>query len=344
MKGITDIDEGTLRRVDWQEIFPPVIFFRVFSAALNPFALALLSAVLAFVVLFGRFEITISPSLLSDQMQLVTPPFVVSMGLKINRLIALAILLFFWLIYARTAAVELTSTSRSSFGRSACFAFRKYRSVLLAMLIPFVAFLLCTLATMLFVFLCKVIPLFLPFVWLGCFGLLLSLLLLVFGLPLMVSAVAVDKSDGFDALARAVSYITQRPLHLIIYLFLATIPAGIGYKIIEGIVKGATSVYIGLHAHCGIILDITGIWWTFWALTVSLLPVAFLFLFSVNSSVAIYLMLRRSTDGTPMDEYKTDAAGRPKRRLPAMETDSLGAPILPLRSVPEEDTTDAGAV
>ncbi|MDR2761113.1 MAG: hypothetical protein LBB88_00760 [Planctomycetaceae bacterium] len=39
MKELKDIDEGTIRRIDWQELIPPVLLFRVFSVSIGGRAL-----------------------------------------------------------------------------------------------------------------------------------------------------------------------------------------------------------------------------------------------------------------------------------------------------------------
>ena len=59
MKKITDIDEGTIRRIDWQTLVPPTILFRAFSATFKPtflFLGAILAAILATWVGFRPFE------------------------------------------------------------------------------------------------------------------------------------------------------------------------------------------------------------------------------------------------------------------------------------------------
>jgi hypothetical protein len=63
----------------------------------------------------------------------------------------------------------------------------------------------------------------------------------------------------------------------------------------------------------------------FWAKMVLMIPVAYLFAWFWTSSVAIYLLLRRSVDATPLNEVYRVAP--PKvRTLPTIKQDEHGAP------------------
>ena len=58
-----------------------------------------------------------------------------------------------------------------------------------------------------------------------CWGLLLAVVLLglLLGWPLMWATIGVERSDAFDSVSRCYAYVYQRPLHLVFYLFVASL-------------------------------------------------------------------------------------------------------------------------
>ena len=145
-----------------------------------------------------------------------------------------------------------------------------------------------------------------------------------FGWMLLFAAVSTDGSDGFDAISRMFSYIYQRPLHYIFYWFCSGILGWLGFlflifmtdflvgSVCENIARGNINPLVDVIV-------------SFWSNVISLLPTAYAFSWFWTSSVAIYLLLRRSVDATPFIEvYRVEP---PKvRTLPTIKPDERGAP------------------
>ena len=142
---------------------------------------------------------------------------------------------------------------------------------------------------------------------------------LAVGWMLLFAAVSTDGSDGFDAISRMFSYIFQRPLHYILYWICSGILGCLGYLFVFFI----SSCVVGM-ADAIASGDSTGIA-AFWVGLIWLLPTAYAFAWFWTSSVAIYLLLRRSVDATPLTEVYRVVP--PKvRTLPVIQQDERGAP------------------
>ena len=91
-----------------------------------------------------------------------------------------------------------------------------------------------------------VLALVIGFVW-GLYlfwGILLALVLaaLWFGWPLAWSAIAVERSDAFDAASRAAAYVYQRPLRLIFYVIVASVLGFCGQMVVSGLAKAGSEL------------------------------------------------------------------------------------------------------
>jgi hypothetical protein len=139
--------------------------------------------------------------------------------------------------------------------------------------------------------------------------------------PLATIAIAAEKSDGFDALARGVSYATRRPLHLIFYAVLAAALTAVGAGFVGWASETARGFYVGAFGGDG------GPCGGFWNLALFALPASYCCVSAVVYTSAIYLALRRSVDGTPFDAFAADGSERKARRLRPILQDAQGAPV-----------------
>ncbi len=186
------------------------------------------------------------------------------------------------------------------------------------------------------------------------FSLLMGLLLVgvIFGWPLMWGTISAEGTDAFDALSRSYAYVYQRPFH---YLFYAVVALALGYGGVYAALAFAQAVlYLGAWslswwtgteraAEVFAALRIppensTGAaTWVFWANATSALVVAYAASYFWTSWTAIYFLLRRTTDATPMDavylEEQLDT-----RPLPQLKKDSAGVPVV---EEPEDATEEA---
>ncbi|MDD3587475.1 MAG: hypothetical protein PHQ75_09855 [Thermoguttaceae bacterium] len=346
-KGITDIDEGTIRRIDWQELLPVSLLVRVFSLSLSPFAICLLALFFAFYA-FGvsipnplDFWIpsrdaqmmlwSFSPSTILSCFSRLRPP------LDANFLVAVVYAvtgLFLWLVFARSLAVRIASTQRSSFFQSLTFAGQKFKSVLLALALPAIAIAFLGLILKLS-FAMESLDgsfrqlnhaLFPLFMIVACAKTFL-VLLTICAIPLIISAVATDASDGFDAFSRAVSYLTQRPLHFICYAYISLWFCAIGCRILAYGISLVGNEYVLAICHSKPIDSSQ--WMYLWSCFFYFILLGFISYSVVCASTAIYFMLRRSVDGTPLDNFLSTDSHKPSRRLQPIIRDAQGAPVTP---------------
>lgn len=362
MKGITDLDEGTLRRVDWLELAPATILAQAFSATFKTSFLLL--GALAIALFATAAGATKTPDVgawgdcpFSASVRCVgalgahcggaTDPATDSAailaasasasegagtetGTKPTRgavcaahTVALLAAIWFALAIARTTTARLATSGRSSTAASLKFATLRLKSLFIPALAPllFAAALGATGAVSKFaagsgVLAAVAAPIsalaFWAFVVLGA--------LTTVAFPLATVAVAAEKSDGFDALARGVSYATRRPLHLIFYAVLAAILTSVGAGLVGWASETARGWFVGAFVD-------GGAWVEFWNLALFSLPASYCGVSAVVYTSAIYLALRRSVDGTPFDAFAADGSDRKARRLRKILQDGQGAPV-----------------
>ncbi len=161
------------------------------------------------------------------------------------------------------------------------------------------------------------------------------LVLLVAAGPLLYPAIAIEGTDGFDAISRAFGYVLGRPwrwllfnlimlvygamtyllLGLVIDLILTVIHGCVGWWVIRDVSPGLNRLDAifpapqGHHVAEGVPWSQLGIWdkvtagmigsWVY--LTRSLLG-AYAISFYMTANTWIYLLLRRGTDGTELDD------------------------------------------
>ncbi len=328
MKQITDIDEGTVRRIDWVELVPPTLFFRAFSATFKPTFLAICACIAALCApAFGFYQV------LSDDLcdggrvfrfsfEYLTwrgegSPYwllYACVGGFVGLILALAI--------SRATVVRLTSSARSSTVASLKFAIKKIPSLVLPFALPVIVLfafyigLICVGKLGVFGEICA--PLTVLFVVASV--LLLAIFTVAF--PMAVTAVAAENCDCFDAISRGISYTTQRLLFWCFYMAFGVILTVLGYLICEAViglcVLGFDSVYYPIDTR----------WLSYWRMTLLWTPAAYVLLSAVVYTNAAYILLRRSVDGTPFDSCALDLTKTKPRQLREVLLDGKGAPEL----------------
>ncbi|GHT18395.1 hypothetical protein FACS1894189_6260 [Planctomycetales bacterium] len=380
-----DLGEGTIRRIDWQELLPVTLLLRIFNVAvsLRILFLALIGVLITlgagtFIAersviqnpaqpilrhvqwsptnhlcfgqdaryvsifhdkqtCFQRLERSVLlPWLFFGQtgMQFlsVEPMSWSERGIKISWFV-LVLLIWTYIggVICRSAAVRLTIDELESVQNLRRFMRQRGTGFLTSITLIVLGILCCLIPIKIAGWLFAVpglnylvaalfpIPLF--------FGFLAVILAvgLWFGWSLLFAAVATDGSDGFDAISRLFSYIYQRPLHYLVYWIYCGILGFLGYLLVS--LFANTTVYLtirtsGFSAPDSVIIE--GMI-TIWCGLVTWLPLAYLFAWFWTSSVAIYLLLRRSVDATPFNEvYRLEPVK--VRTLPEIKLDEKGAP------------------
>lgn len=363
MKGITDLDEGTLRRVDWLELAPATILAQAFSATFKTSFLLLGALGIALfataagatktpdVGAWGGCPLATSVRCVgalgahcggatneaTDSAAILAAPAPASEGTKTEagtkptrgavcaaHTVALLAAVWFALAIARTTTARLATSGRSSTAASLKFATLRLKSLFIPAAAPllFAAAIWATGAVAKFAagsgaLAAVAAPIsalaFWAFVVLGA--------LTTVAFPLATVAVAAEKSDGFDALARGVSYATRRPAHLIFYAVLAALLTAVGAGLVGWASEAARGLYVGAFGGDG------GAWVEFWNLALFALPASYCGVSAVVYTSAIYLALRRSVDGTPFDAFAADGSERKARRLRPILQDAQGAPV-----------------
>jgi len=348
---ISDVDEGTVRRVDWQELVPPTIFFRAFPAtfkvsflilgalgiALFAFAFGFRGQASPYFDPFGMDEPTATRD--SDSSAAKASPFSLvefstwNQATRIDNertwapivwILGFVVALLFALAVSRTTLARLTTTSRSSTLSSLRFAILKAPSLIVPVLIPSVLAFSLYLSGI-FVAKCGGVgELCAPIVAAALFALFVLTLVTSCSTPLALSAIAADRSDGFDATSRAISYLTQRFAFWLLYYFFAAILTLVGLAITESVTRVVLWFFNEIY---GSTLRFEA-WTNFWRLVLIAVPTAYLYVSFVVYSNAIYVALRRSVDGTPYDECAFESNGEKPRKLRRILQDVKGAPVL----------------
>jgi hypothetical protein len=234
----------------------------------------------------------------------------------------------------RMVAVRLTLDESEPLGRVLLFLRKRGTSFVSAPLLMLLGILCCFLPVkiagwmMAVPFLNYVVAILfpIPFVF-ACLTIFMALVLTV-GCMLLFAAVSTDGSDGFDAISRMFSYVCQRPLHYLLYWICCIILGWLGFVLIE------FPVFAAIQLCWKTVPADFEFFVTFWAGLFTLIPFAFIYSWFWTSSVAIYLVLRRSVDATPFSEvYRV--VPPTIRTLPTIKPDEHGAPEI----VPPESST-----
>ncbi|HET6424782.1 MAG TPA: hypothetical protein VFG20_13925 [Planctomycetaceae bacterium] len=249
---------------------------------------------------------------------------------------------FFGVALCRCAATEFCRDEGAEFRGSVQLAIRQLGAPLGALATPMVGIMMLGALIALLA-----IPAFIPAlggVWLrvvspaiSLLGIAASVILLVLPIlwPLMIAAVAVDDSDGFDAFSRSFSFVTSHP-----WMTAGLVAAAYG-------VIWAASAVIGQ----GVVM---AAWFVAWsadwtasdiALTDSLMPATQWWLqlsaralqTSLFWSLAtvVYLLLRQVTDGKPLDQLTGyDEPPRPREDFPVVGIPAMNPPASADASAP----------
>ena len=168
---------------------------------------------------------------------------------------------------------------------------------------------------------------FLPLI----FSLLMALILIgvAAGWPLMYATISAEGSDAFDGLSRTYSYVYDRPLHYLWYAFVAVIYGTIliafvsllfsltiylaGWSVASGLgPAGMRDLYSAAPEHLGGTAAwrprsgyqpaMGGILAGAWLNLAALLQAGFAYSYFWTATTIIYFLLRKSDDGTDLDE------------------------------------------
>lgn len=176
-------------------------------------------------------------------------------------------------------------------------------------------------------------------------GLMMAILLLglLFGWPLMPSAVAAEEGDGFDALSRSYSYVNQRRSYYLFMILLAWLLGIAGLIFVDVIARLVIELALwalGFTAPAGVLRTVFATGGTdasmfavsahaFWFAFIGLLAHAWIYSYFWSSASIIYLLLRHDVDGTPLHD------------LPWLPPAAEGAPVLEPAPVPGPAETPA---
>ncbi len=249
-------------------------------------------------------------------------------------------------VVSRSAALQITIGQYARWSQLRAFLNWRLRSYFAAVLIPVVGLAFCGFAVSIAGWLTFIpvvgfltallfpIALFFGF----CFAILGVGLL--FGWPLAFAAVSVDGSDGFDAVSRSYSYVYQRPLQYLVYALLAIVIGAVGFFFISWFVDLALVLvanwgrvplvdFASLPQAEGEVVapSLTLRILFFWCWCFQIVKVGFLFGYFWVSTAIIYVILRRSVDGTPIDDIRFPPQESPTvQKIVPVKTDEKGAP------------------
>lgn len=354
MEPIRDLDAGTLRRIDWRELFPATLLLKALGVSLRflpIFGASIFVALTLMIACSGPVSalngivvqavgglVLIASALPFGSMVLAAVGIDPACGFSPSevffvptwpRMVIIGLTgLFFALMISRAAAVRITSTERAGWIGSFRFAVRHYLSLLLAIALPLIFAALCLLP----VWGISLLPLRAAqmLVPISIFCAFLAALLFLgdfLAFPMMIAAVATDRCDGFDAFSRAFSYLFRRPIHFLFYLVFGLALGVVGWALVKGIVVFVLMI-VGFFAGNMTVSDgtFTGNWLGFWLILLTdAVPLAFIFVFKYTAYTALYLILRRSVDDVAFDIFAPGDDQKPHRLRPVL-ADAEGAP------------------
>lgn len=258
---------------------------------------------------------------------------------------ALTVAAFFGVSISRMTAREITGNGRSMI-RDTRYALRQFPTTFCTPLIVLLGFAALWTLNSLCGWIGR-IPIIgesiLALFWL-CFlfiALLMALLFvgLMLGWPLMYASNAVEQNDAFDAVSRSLSYLLNRTWYAFFLAFIATLYGSILLIFVTWMTQ--LTVHLSMNSiasGAGIErpaaevakFSLSGRIWEemfqdgfarslvqIWGSGVSLIPMAFSFSFFWTSTTIGYFLLRRSEDGTPLDEMNlSDSTDKNTADLP----------------------------
>jgi hypothetical protein len=277
---------------------------------------------------------------------------------------------FLGLAITRVSLLRLTRNEYSGLDDAFEFAFDKWLTAAIAVGIPLAAvFLLCIpnfLIGLLMGFDVGVVVVgVIWFVVLGVAAIMALLLLgLMFGWPLIISSVAAESQNAFDAMTRAYAYTFQKPINYLSYVLVAILFGGICWIIVATLTDGVLdlaywSTSLGANRTTTNRMDevrgfldvslvntdgknpsgtleagrgIIGLWNSM----LKTLAAAFIYGLFWCMAAAIYLLLRQDVDETEMDEVFINEEKR-TYALPPLRSGDNGIPeVQTLVAVDEE--------
>ena len=340
-----DIGEGTIRRIDWTELTPVVLLLRVLNVALGVRVLAIALIGLWLTMTLNSFaQISFLDQAFLDQGWTEMPRLNVPLDLFYSVWTTIQsirqdkpMLLLWWLpclvliwtlcggMTCRIVALRLT-VDESETTKNLFLFFRKRGIGFVSSLVILTLGILCCFLPvkiagwlMLVPGLNYVVAFLFPIPLLFAFLTVILVLGLAIGWTLLFAAVSTDGSDGFDAISRMFSYIYQRPLHYLLYWACCGILGWLGFYLVQ------TIALLTAHLCWNVVLNEDNFLVSFWMALILSLPVAYVFAWFWTSSVAIYLLLRRSVDATPFNEIYRVVPPK-TRMLPTIKPDERGAP------------------
>ncbi len=267
---------------------------------------------------------------------------------------------FVGLAIARVSLLRLTRNEYSGLDDAFEFAVEKWQTAAIAIAIPLAAVLILCIPTFLIgllmgfdlgVLLAGVIWFLVLAI---AIGMALLLLGLMFGWPLIISSVAAESQNSFDAMTRAYAYTFQRPIHYLFYALIAIFFGGFCWIIAASLTDGVLDLAywstswgsnrLGadrMDAIQGytdsIVIDATdadqpsgmlqagrGII-GLWNAMLRTLAAAFIYGLFWCMASAIYLLLRKDVDETEMDEIFISDEKR-TYELPPLRSGDNGIP------------------
>lgn len=140
-----------------------------------------------------------------------------------------------------------------------------------------------------------------PFAMICGFLLTIMAVALTMSWPLMICTASLEASDPFDGLSRSFNYLFARAWYALFLLLLMVCYGAIllGFvDLLVGMTQNLTEASVGRWMSPR---DLPDGWLGFWNALLFSLPVAFLFSYFWTGSTIIYLLLRKSEDGTGLD-------------------------------------------
>ncbi|HVW00011.1 MAG TPA: hypothetical protein VHB77_06720 [Planctomycetaceae bacterium] len=236
---------------------------------------------------------------------------------------------------ARLAAVEFAKSERTSLGGALRLALRYVFDLVYAPGLPLLAAAVLGLIAAALATLTRVpvvgpeFEVALEFITLALgLGMLIVLIGATAGWPLMVSGIAVERSDGFDGLSRAYGYIYDRPWHFAWFVIVAMVVGGVGLFVVS---CGANLVVMladgsaawGKAVEAGPLSSGPRVG----HLVLAYLLQGYAASYFWSATAIVYMLLRQSSDGVPLTEMDS---GHPEVRegLQSLARERATLPII----------------
>ena len=239
----------------------------------------------------------------------------------------------------RMAATQVCSKRVISMGEAACFVSKRWAWYLLTPLMP-ALFILLVAGVLILAGLVFFNVAYLEVIGSLGYGLLLLLgfvialvsLLLILALYLMAPALSVEASDGFDAIARSFNYVMFRPWQFAAYIIASVAYLAVVYVLVGALAGGAIeatndAIDVGAFVEAdereatryevittqavsrdeqGVSLDLSSWIVARWYELLAGFVAALMFSLACCLQTQVYVLMRRSADGTPLDQLGED--------------------------------------